>query len=187
MGKSAASALLEKRGVAIIDTDQLARDVVQPGEPAWHEVQRVFGPDAVGPDQQLRRDYLASVVFAESAKRQQLEAILHPRIRERWVAGAARWREEKRPIGAVVIPLLFETGAQREFDAIVCVACSGASQHSRLEQRGWSPEQIRRRLEAQWPAEKKMERAHYVIWTEASMDVHAAQWERVLKKLSGDE
>jgi dephospho-CoA kinase len=64
MGKSAASALLEKRGVAIIDTDQLARDVVQPGEPAWHEVQRVFGPDAVGPDQQLRRDYLASVGFA---------------------------------------------------------------------------------------------------------------------------
>jgi dephospho-CoA kinase len=183
MGKSASATLLEKRGLPVIDTDQLARDVVQPGEPAWHELQEAYGPEAIGPDRQLRRDYLASVVFADPARRRQLEAILHPRIRERWQAAAARWREQGRTLGVVVIPLLFETGGAAEFEAIVCVACSRATQQARLEQRGWSAEQIRQRLEAQWPTEKKMDRSHYVIWTEASLDVHAAQWERILTQL----
>jgi dephospho-CoA kinase len=183
MGKSAATALLEKRGIAVIDTDLLAREVVEPGQPAWLEVQEVFGREVVGADGRLRRDYLASLVFSDAAKLRQLEAILHPRIRERWQAQAERWREEGRPLGVVVIPLLFETSAEAEFKSVICVACSRASQQARLEQRGWSPEEIRRRLEAQWPTAKKMERAQYVIWTDPSMDVHAAQLDRVLERL----
>jgi dephospho-CoA kinase len=82
-----------------------------------------------------------------------------------------------------VIPLLFETKAEAELDATICVACSAATQHQRLLARGWSPEHIEQRLQAQWPVETKMVHADYVVWTEAALDVHAAQIERILPLL----
>jgi dephospho-CoA kinase len=79
-----------------------------------------------------------------------------------------------------VIPLLFETKAEAELDASICVACSAATQHQRLLARGWSPEHIEQRLQAQWPVETKMARANYVVWTEAGLEVHTMQIERIL-------
>jgi dephospho-CoA kinase len=86
-------------------------------------------------------------------------------------------------LAVVVIPLLFETGAEAELDTTICVACSAATQHQRLLARGWSPEHIEQRLQAQWPVETKMVRADYVVWTEAGLDVHADQIERILRRL----
>jgi dephospho-CoA kinase len=80
----------------------------------------------------------------------------------------------------VVIPLLFETSASAEFDAVICTACSTAAQRLRLRARGWDADQIEKRIQAQWRAEKKMELADYVVWTEAGLDVHAAQLERIV-------
>jgi dephospho-CoA kinase len=81
----------------------------------------------------------------------------------------------------VVIPLLFETGAEAELDATICVACSSATQFERLSARGWSREQIDQRNQAQWPIEQKLAKADYVIWTEAGLDLHSAQLDRILK------
>ena len=181
MGKSASDKLLRERGVPVVDTDLLAREVVEPGQPTLADVQRVFGEQILGPDGRLRRDELARQVFADASARQRLEAILHPRIRALWRAQVESWQAEGRPLAVVVIPLLFETGAEAEFDATICVACSAATQHQRLLARGWSPQQIEQRLGAQWPAEKKIAAANYVIWTEAGMDVHAEQVERILR------
>jgi dephospho-CoA kinase len=83
-------------------------------------------------------------------------------------------------LAVVVIPLLFETKAEAELDATICVACSASTQHQRLLARGWSPEHIEQRLQAQWPVETKMACADYVVWTEAGLDVHAMQIERIL-------
>lgn len=180
MGKSACAQLLQWRGAMVVDTDDLARQIVEPGQPALAEVQEAFGAELVGADERLKREELAQLVFADAGARTKLEAILHPRIRELWRVQIEAWRAEGRPLAVVVIPLLFETGTGSEFDAIICVACSAATQHERLRARGWSPEQIQQRLAAQMPAEEKMLRSNYVIWTEAGMDVHAQQIYRIV-------
>jgi len=184
MGKSTAARLLAERGVPIVDTDELARQVVQPGQPALAQIVQAFGARILGPDGHLRRAELARVVFADAAARKRLEDILHPPIRELWRAQVRTWRGEGRPLAVVVIPLLFETGAESELDATICVACSIATQHGRLRARGWSGEQIKQRVQAQLPIEQKMARADYVVWTEAGLDVHAEQIDQILRRLS---
>jgi dephospho-CoA kinase len=181
MGKSASAQFLCARGVRVVDTDDLARQVVEPGQPALAEVLAAFGPQLAGPDGQLRRDELARSVFADPAARKRLEDILHPRIRALWRVQVQSWRTAGHPLAVVVIPLLFETGAEAELDATICVACTLATQHQRLLTRGWSPQEIEQRLRAQWPIEVKMARADYLVWTEAGLEVHAAQLERILK------
>jgi dephospho-CoA kinase len=180
MGKSAAADILRQRGVVVVDTDDLARLVVAPGQPALGEIQLAFGPGLVGADGQLRRAELARIIFSDAAARQQLEAILHPRIRELWLAQLRTWREEGIAVAVVVIPLLFETQAEASFDAVVCVACSAATQRERLSARGWAEAEVERRKAAQLPVLDKMLRSNYVIWTEGGLDVHAQQWERIL-------
>jgi dephospho-CoA kinase len=180
MGKSACADLVRQRDIPVIDTDDLARKVVEPGQPALEEIQRQFGPEMVGPDRRLRRGELARRVFADPAAREKLEGILHPRIRQLWRAQVESWRAEGRPLAVVIIPLLFETGAEKELDATICVACSTATQHQRLHARGWSEEQILQRARAQWAIEKKVASADYVIWSEAGLEVHAAQLDRIL-------
>jgi dephospho-CoA kinase len=184
MGKSASAQLFRARGVPVVDTDELARQVVEPGQPALVEVLAAFGPQYAGPDGQLRRGELARRVFADSAARQRLEQILHPRIRVLWRAQVETWRAEGHPLAVVVIPLLFETKAEAELDATICVACSAATQQQRLRARGWSIEQIQQRLQAQWPVETKIQRADYLVWTEAGLNVHAAQIERILRLMA---
>jgi dephospho-CoA kinase len=180
MGKSTTGALLEKRGVAVIDTDHLARQLVEPGRPALAEISAAFGPALIRPDGGLDRAALARRVFADPAERARLEAILHPRIREAWQAEAAQWRAAGREEGAVIIPLLYETRAETLFDTIVCVACGAGTQQERLRERGWSRAEIRQRIEAQWPAEEKMARADFVVWTDTAMAAHAAQLDKIL-------
>ena len=184
MGKSASAQMLRDRGIPVVDTDDLARQVVEPGQPALAEVRQVFGSDIVDADGRLQRDELARRVFADAAARTRLENILHPRIRALWRAQMEAWQAEGHPLAVVVIPLLFETGAEAELDATVCVACSAATQHERLQARGWPRGQIQQRVQAQLPIEQKMARATYVVWTEASLDVHAAQIDRILQRLS---
>jgi dephospho-CoA kinase len=128
----------------------------------------------------LGRDELGKLVFSDAARREQLEAITHPRIRERWLAQAEVWRGKAEPRGVIVIPLLFETAAAAHFDFVICVACSAASQRQRLVARGWSEQEIGHRIAAQWPVQKKMDLSDYVVWTEAGLDVHDAQLARVL-------
>lgn len=180
MGKSTSARLLIERGVSVIDTDLLARQLVEPGQPALEDIRQHFGAGMISADGQLRRDELARKVFADPAARQKLENILHPRIRELWQAETKAWREQGRARGAVIIPLLFETAAESEFNAVICVACSAATQRQRLRERGWSDEQIQQRIGSQWPVEKKMAQSDFVIWTDTTLDVHAAQWEKIL-------
>ena len=180
MGKSTAAKLLAQRGLPVLDTDTIARDIVAPGQPALAEITARFGPAILTPDGHLDRARLADLVFADPAARQQLEAILHPRIRAVWTTQTALWRSEGRPTAIVVIPLLFETAAEASLDATVCIACSAATQHQRLRERGWTPDQIAARNRAQFPTEKKMSRATFVIWTEGPLAIHAAQLDRVI-------
>jgi dephospho-CoA kinase len=183
MGKSTTARFFRERGVPVVDTDELARQFVQPGQPALTEIQAEFGKAIIASDGRLRRDELAEIIFADAGARKKLEAILHPRIRERWLAQVEIWRKENRALAVVVIPLLFETRAESHFKKIICVACSAPTQRQRLLSRGWTPKQIKQRLAAQWPVEQKISRADFVVWTDGALDAHAQQLERILQKL----
>lgn len=175
MGKSTVAAMLEHHGVPVVDTDVIARQVVEPGQPALAEIAAAFGQDVLGADGRLRRDEVARRVFADETLRHRLEAITHPRIRAAWHAQVDAWRTSGVAHAVVVIPLLFETAAETEFDTILCVACTAPTQRQRLLARGWNDEQIRQRNAAQWPVEKKMTLADCVIWTEGAIETTAQQ------------
>jgi dephospho-CoA kinase len=183
MGKSTAAEFLRVRGAQVVDTDELARQLVEPGESALAEIQNVFGEKIISDDGRLRRDELARIVFADSAARKKLEEILHPKIRDRWLAQIEIWRRENHPLAVVVIPLLFETQAQSQFDKIICVACSDANRQKRLLERGWTPEQIQQRIAAQMPADQKIALSDFVIWTDAGLESHSAQLDLILAGL----
>ena len=193
MGKSAAAGFLRERGVQVLDTDDIARQLVQPGQPALDKIQATFGKTVIASTGGLKRDELARIVFADADARNKLEAILHPPIREQWLAKIEVWHAESKQndcgsgadyqVGVVVIPLLFETRAESHFDKIICVACSDTTRLERLLARGWTPEQIRQRIAAQMPVEDKIARADFVIWTEGTLAAHAQQIQRLLAAL----
>jgi len=182
MGKSTAAGFLLSLGARVVDTDELARELVQPGRPALAEIRREFGGEMILSDGSLDRVALAEKVFADESARKQLENILHPRIRECWLAQVETWRREKWPLAVVVIPLLFETQAENQFDEIICLACSPSSQRERLLARGWTDDQIRRRLAAQLPVAQKIARSHFVVWSEGQPAVHRRQLAKILQK-----
>lgn len=192
MGKSTAATLLAQRGITIVDTDLLARQLVEPGQPAIAEIRDAFGAEMIAPDGALRRDLLARRVFSDSDARKTLEHILHPRIRLLWQFQLTQWRasntqtpqHSNMQFFCVVIPLLFETRAETEVDASLCIACSPATQQKRLASRGWNDDQINQRIKSQLPVEEKMARADYVVWNEGSHEVLGAQLDCVLHSVA---
>ena len=179
MGKSEAGAYLAQQGVRVVDTDDVARQVVEPGEAGLEGVKREFGPEVISPDGTLNRAALAQLVFQKTEARERLEAILHPLIRQRWLETANQWRAAGAEAGVVVIPLLFETSAEQEFEKVICIACSHQLQSARLHERGWNAAQVAGRLSAQWPIERKIDRSHYVVLNDSSLEVLREQLGRV--------
>lgn len=183
MGKSTTARFLRERSALVADADEIAHELVQPGESAFFEIQNIFGKKIISSSGQLFRDELAKIVFADAVARKKLEEILHPKIRERWLAQVEIWRKQNVALAVVVIPLLFETQAENYFEKIICTACSATSQRGRLTVRGWNNEQISQRISAQMPIEEKIARADFVIWSEGELENHARQVDCILGKL----
>ncbi len=175
MGKTAVAQMMARHGAAVADTDEIAHRLTAPGQPALGRIREAFGPSVFKADGGLDRGALARIVFNDSAARAKLEGVLHPAIREMWMAETQKWRDAGCGVGVVVIPLLFETEAQKHFDAVICVACSAATMEERLRSRGWSADQMASRAAAQWPVEKKIAASDYVIWTDTTLEATEAQ------------
>src|SRR5262245_37288447 len=94
MGNSTTADLFRQQGVPVVDTDLIAREVVEPGQPSLAEIEQTFGREVIGGEGRLRREELARHVFADAGARHKLEAILHPRIRDIWLAQVQAWRAE---------------------------------------------------------------------------------------------
>ena len=180
MGKSTAARLLKKAGLSVVDSDDLAREAVQPGTEGLAEIADEFGERFLKPDGSLDRDKMASTVFQDQAARKQLELIIHPRVRAVWENRIEQWREQKRPVGVVVIPLLFEVGLQDSFDAVLCVASTASTQRSRLRGRNWSDAQIAARIAAQMDIAQKMDLADHVLWNEGAPELLMDQMKEIL-------
>lgn len=119
-GKSTVAAAFERRGITVIDSDQLAREVVAPGTPGFTAVTARFGADVIAADGSLDRRALRAIVFTDPAARRDLEAITHPRIR---AAMAERAAASGGPYQIFMIPLLAEGGRAAEFDRVLVVDC----------------------------------------------------------------
>lgn len=180
MGKSTAARLLKKVGLPVVDSDDLAREAVQPGTKGLAEIVDEFGEGFLKADGLLDRDKMASTVFQDEAARKRLEAILHPRVRTVWEKQIDQWREQKRPVGVVVIPLLFEVDLQDSFDAVLCVACTANTQRARLRERNWDDAQITARIAAQMDIAQKMDLADHVLWNEGAPELLMDQMKEIL-------
>jgi dephospho-CoA kinase len=176
-GKSMVSRQLAELGCRLVDADVLAREVVAPGEPAWHAIIAEFGPDVARPDRQLDRKRLGALVFADPARRKVLEGITHPAIATRRQAILAAWADEGFD-GLVVldIPLLFEVGASADVDRVVLVYAEPAVQLARLVGRdGFDRDDAARRVASQMPLGEKVRQAHFVIDNSGTPEETAAQ------------
>jgi len=176
-GKSTVSRQLRALGCEVIDADQLAREVVAPGEPAWQAILEAFGREVVHPGGALDRKRLGAIVFADPAARQRLEAIVHPAVHARRQA-RLRAVTDHAFDGLVVLdtPLLVEVGGAAEVDRLVVVYADRADQLARLRARdGLDGAEAERRLASQMPLADKVRLAHYVIDNSGSPEETDAQ------------
>ncbi len=173
-GKSAVADLLAAHGAVIIDADQLAREVVEPGTAGLEAVAAEFGPGVLTSDGRLDRAAMAGVIFADPQARARLEGIIHPAVRQ-----LAVQRERLAGPDAIVvhvIPLLIETGQSETFDVLVVVDVDPALQRARIQQRdGLSDDEITARLAAQVDRGSRLQVADEVIDNGGDRDALAAQ------------
>jgi len=184
-GKSHVLAQLAELGVPTIDADTLAREAVAPGSPGLAAVVARFGPDVLDANGALDRRKLGAIAFTDPGARRDLEQIIHPIVRERtesWFASL----DGPAPFAVADIPLLYETGRERDFDKVIVTACAEETQIRRVMKRDAVTEQeARQRLAAQLPTAEKVRRADYVIATDGSFEETNRQVRNVYEALVG--
>src|SRR2546427_3053740 len=187
-GKSTVSALLRQLGCEIIDADLLAREVVEPGQPAWTTIVAEFGQDVLPGDGTLDRKKLGAIVFADPERRRRLEAITHPAIRERFQARLDELAE-KGFTGIVIFDaaVMIESGNYKNMDRLVVVVADEATQMARLRGRdGTDDAESRRKIASQMPLAEKAKLADYVIDNSGTREATAEQVRRVVATLMSE-
>lgn len=166
-GKSTVADLFAELGVPIVDTDQIAREVVEPGSPALNEIRDQFGAGVIAADGALDRAALRRIVFADDECRRALEAILHPRIRE---LAFDRADSASAPYVIIVVPLLFESPMRKLMDRVLVVDCAVETQLARLLRRDSETEaQARKMIAAQASREQRLSIADDVIANDGAL------------------
>ena len=185
-GKSYCLDRFARLGVPVIDADVLARAVLEPGTPGLAAVVARFGRGVLDASGTLDRAAIARLVFADPQARLDLEAIVHPAVYRRiadWFASLDTGAGS--PAMAIAdIPLLYETARDVEFDRVIVAACPPATQLERLIARGWSEQEARSRMAAQWPIAEKMRRADAVIDTSGTLAATDQQVEGLWRSMA---
>jgi dephospho-CoA kinase len=163
-GKSTVSDVLRGLGCVVLDADVLAREVVEPGEPALAAIAAEFGPDVLRSDGTLDRKRLGAIVFADPTRRRRVEAITHPAIRERFLARLAEL--EAQDFAGIVVwdaPVMIESGGYQAMDRLVVVVTDPATQRARAFARDGDAADAERKIASQMPLAEKAKLADYVI------------------------
>jgi len=183
-GKSTVAEILKRLGAAVINADELSREVVQPGKDAWKEIIDTFGPDIIQADNTLNRRKLRKVVFDNQAARRKLEAIIHPRVR---ALAEARIHELAAGGQAVIVyevPLLFEAQIHHWIRPVILVACDPAMQKKRLKERDHLTDlEAQKHIDAQMSLDEKRKLADYVIENNGSLEELVEQVRSVLDEI----
>jgi len=167
-GKSTVAEIFAEHGIPVIDTDIVARQVVEPGQPGLDAVIDRFGTDLLTPDGHLDRRRLRNLVFDDADQRHALEAILHPLIHTRTIELA---NQAGGPYQVLVIPLLIETGFRVLVDRVLVVDCAEKQQHTRLLARDdETPERVNRILAAQADRHERLAAADDIVDNAGSLE-----------------
>jgi dephospho-CoA kinase len=187
-GKSTVVGLFAGWGATVIDTDLLAREVVEPGSHPLELIREIFGGEVMAEDGGLDRAAMRRVVFADHGAREQLEGILHPAIRARFreLSLEAEARGDRIVIG--VVPLLYEKAMEADFDVVLLIDAPLDLRIERLlGKRGLSADEARAIAAAQMPAEEKRARADFIIDNDSDIPtLERRAWEtwKEIEKLS---
>lgn len=182
-GKSYVAGRFREAGVPIVDADLLAREVVLPGTPALAAIRKRFGPDAVRRDGTMDRIRVAQIVFKDKRARLDLEAIIHPAV-VKAINDFFNALPKRTPFAVADIPLVFETNREKDFDAIIVVACPRDMQLQRLMERNkLSKEDAEKRIAAQLPIDQKVKKATYVINNDGTFEQTDAQVDALIASL----
>lgn len=152
----------------VVDADAIARNLLEQDPDVRAEVLASISSDAYKPDGSPDRAEIRRIIYSDPAAKARLEAILHPRVRTMWMAEAGFARAAKRHL-LVDIPLLFETGAEPNFDFVITVACSPGIQESRLAARGLDAGLARKIILTQMPVPDKIARSSHVAWNDGTL------------------
>jgi dephospho-CoA kinase len=176
-GKSTAARLLTERGAVVVDLDRIAREVVEPGQPALQQIAERFGPSVLLEDGALDRKKLGAIVFSDAAERKALETITHPAIRAVMKARMTHYETtEPDKLVVVDVPLLYESKLEGYFEQVMVVYVPRPTQLRRLMERdGLSAEEADKRLQAQMDIEEKKQRADILIDNSGSLAETAEQ------------
>ena len=156
-GKSTVAAMLREEGFQVLDADALAHHLMEPGQPAHDEVLREFGAEIRAADGRIDRGKLAEIVFADRAKLDRLNALVHPRVLEAMERQFAEWQSQGvRDAVFVEAALIIEAGYHKRLDGVVVAWCRPEQQLERLLARGFSEAEARRRIASQMPVEEKL-------------------------------
>ena len=185
-GKTTVAAMLRALGASIINADELAREVVRPGQEAWKEIVAAFGEAVLRDDRRIDRQKLRSLAFSNDRLRKRLESITHPRIRALAQAKAAELAAQGAEIVVYEAPLFFETNAQVWIRPVILVACDVAVQRQRLRDRdNLTTHEIDRHLAAQMPVGEKRKLADFIIENNGDLDDLQRQVKDVWDKIAG--
>jgi dephospho-CoA kinase len=189
VGKSFVLDILRELGAQTIDADAVAREVVEPGTAGLRAVVEEFGAEILKPDGSLNRAALGSIVFADDAKRQKLNSILHPFIIARQDEIMRQWEKETTDAIAVVdAALMIESGGYKRFNKLIVVHCQTQVQLERLMKRdNISRKEAERRINAQMPQEAKKKHADYLIDTSEGFESARQQTLAVWQQLQGTD
>lgn len=188
-GKSTVGRMLKEEGAALVDTDLIARQVVEPYSPGWQLILRHFGWEVLLPDSTLNRKKLGAIVFNSQEKRTLLGKILHPYIKaevRRRLIELSRKASKKETLLPVVliVPLLFEAGYDREVDSIWITTATPSTQLTRLTQRdGLTEEEALSRINAQEGQESKIPRSQIIIDSETPLEEMRTEVLRQFQKI----
>lgn len=180
-GKSLAASCMRTAGVSVCEADEVAHRLMVPGEPVFRQVLSVFGPGILAADGSIDRRILGGLVFNDAGKLAQLNAAVHPAVRDAIGQWLARQEVEGAAVAAAVIPLLFEAGMASGWDVVVCIACAPPVQLARLRSRGFDEAACASRLRAQMPLDEKIKKADFTIWNDGSPEELCASVVRTLK------
>jgi dephospho-CoA kinase len=163
-GKSTVAAMMRERGWTVFDADALAHRLIEPGQPAYHEVVREFGSAILRPDGTIDRKALGTMVFANRAHLERLNRIIHPRVMETQDRQFTELElANPRSVAVVEAALLIEAGYQKNLDRLIVAWCRPEQQRERLLARGLTAEEIEQRIATQLPIDEKRRIADEVI------------------------
>jgi dephospho-CoA kinase len=172
-GKSTVAHLLEEYGIPVVSADELSRMVVAPGSRGLADVVEAFGTEVLDDKGELDRKKMGQIVFTTPERRRQLEAILHPRIRERYEQVLDALEKAGHPVMVYEVPLLFEKklDEQDEMKAVILVTATADTRIARVKERdSLTTDEVLARMQAQMPEQEKRERANYVVHNDGDLD-----------------